>query len=144
MKSRRRLSLFISIVILLSVFVTILSPVASATYENSPYITKLDNNLNIDYSNYFSSAITQKLPEGIEDDEEISLIIQTKQKTLLDAYDASKTSLSFSDFCKTADAEKILNSIENEYSKLTAALDSKRTDKHLPPFCERNISAFLP
>ena len=120
--------MFLAIVVLLSVLVTVLSPVASATYESSPFITKLNDDLNIDYSKYFSSAVTQKLPEGIEDDEEISLIIQTNQKTLLDAYDASNSTLSFSDFCQTEEAKQILETMEDEYKELTATLDAKNFD----------------
>jgi hypothetical protein len=117
MKSRKKLSILISVVILVAILATILVPTVSATYESSPFITLFDNELNTDYSKFFSSAITQRLPEGIEDDEAISLIIQTKHKTLLDAYDASGSELSFADYCLTEEATKLLKEMEMEDSQ---------------------------
>ena len=128
MKSRKKLSILISVVILVAILATILVPTVSATYESSPFITLFDNELNTDYSKFFSSAITQRLPEGIEDDEEISLIIQTKHKTLLDAYDASGSELSFADYCLTEEGTKLLKEMEGEYDKLISALDLKGVD----------------
>ena len=128
MRLRKKLSMVISIVLLASVLITVLSPAVSSAYGESPYITKVDKDLNTDYSQFFSSAITTELPEGIEDDEEISLIIQTERKTLLDAYDASGSDLSFADYCLTDEAQKIVDDIEKEYNELIEALDSKNLD----------------
>ena len=125
MKSRKRLSLLISLLLLASVLVSIFSTTISATYEPTPYISKLDTNLNTDYSQYFGSAVTQKLPEGVEDDDEISLIIQTKHKTLLDAYDASGSNLSFAAYCQTEEAIELLASMDQEYNELISLLNSK-------------------
>jgi hypothetical protein len=97
MKSRKKLLMFLSLVILASILISVLTLTISSIYEESPFITKLDNDLNTDYSKFFGSAVT-RLPDGIDDDEEISLIIQTKEKTLLDAYDASGSKLSFADY----------------------------------------------
>ena len=118
----------ISIVLLASMLITVLSPAVSSAYGESPYITKIDKDLNTDYSQFFSNAITTELPEGIEDDEEISLIIQTEHKTLLDAYDASGSKLSFAEYCLTDEAKSVVEDLEKEYKELIAALDDEDLD----------------
>ena len=125
MKSRKKLLMFLSLVILASVLISILTPTVSSIYEESPFITKLDKDLNTDYSKFFGSAVT-RLPDGIDDDEEISLIIQTKEKTLLDAYDASGSKLSFADYCLTEEAQKICDAIAEENNELINALSGKK------------------
>ena len=128
MKSGKKLSMFLSLVMIVSILVTVLAPTVSATHGDAPFISRYDKDLNTDYSKFFSNAITQRLPEGIEDDEEISLIIQMKEKTLLEAYDASGSDLSFAEFCQTQDAQDIICNINTGCEELISSLHAKGLD----------------
>ena len=142
MKSGKKLSMFLSLVMIVSILVTVLAPTVSATNGDAPFISRYDKELNTDYSKFFSNAITQRLPEGIKDDEEISLIIQMKEKTLLEAYDASGSDLSFAEFCQTQDAQDIICNIDTGCEKLISALKAKNLDYEIGERYDTLFSGF--
>ena len=125
MNSKKIVTSLLSLCLLLALLVGVFAPTAAANVEGSPFITQLDKDLNIDLSQFFNSSVLYQLPEGIDEDEEISLILQTDEKTLLDAYDASGSSLSFANWCKTDEAKALSATFVESYNKLIEALNKK-------------------
>ena len=69
-------------------------------------IQKIDN-IALDYSKYFDSSVVFKLPETIKDDDEISVIITTDDKAVIDVYKGSDQTMSLSDFALTSESAKV-------------------------------------
>ncbi len=128
MKKTGKLILPISVLLLLvMLFSAVGVPTISAveTYTDlgaAPYINLVDG-IDINESDYFDSSVVQKLPDGIGKNETISIIIRTKSQTLLDAYQASGSGMTFSEFSKTEEAERLKAQIKAEKDAIIARLD---------------------
>ncbi len=128
MKKTRKLIMPISLILLLvMLFSTVGTPTIAAmethtSLGDAPYINLVDG-IDINEADFFDSSVVQELPSGIGKNETISLIIRTKSKTLLDAYNASGTKLSFAEFSATEEAEKIKAEIKAEKAELIKRFD---------------------
>ena len=85
-------------------------------------IKKIDN-IALDYSKYFDSSVVLKLPDTINDNDEISVIVTTDKKAVIDVYEGSDTTMSLAQFAMDSDyannAKAQLASDKNEFlSKL--------------------------
>ena len=70
-------------------------PVQASAYRAS-YINKLDNSLAPDYKEFFNDSNVFRLAAHIQEDEEISVIITLPVTRLMDAYEESDKTMSFS------------------------------------------------
>ncbi len=128
MKKTRKLIMPISLILLLvMLFSTVGMPTVSAVQSvtslgDAPYINLVDG-LDINEAEFFDSAVVQELPKGIGKDENISLIIRTKSKTLLEAYNASGTKMTFAEFSATEEAEKLKAEMKAEKDALIKRFD---------------------
>lgn len=105
------------------VLTTFLSGGASTQVLADSCITLLDRNINTNTQQFLSGNVIHKLPETIDDDETISLIVQVQQAPLLDVYDASGTAASFTEYAFSEDAETVRRAIAGQKASLLAALD---------------------
>ncbi len=136
MKKNRKLIMPISLLLLLvMLFSTVGAPTVAAVevatesssessgyLGSSPFINLVDG-ITLDNTSYFDSSVVQQLPDGISNSETITLIIETKSITLLDAYEASDTSLSFGEFSATEEAKSIIAEIKAEKEALLERFD---------------------
>ena len=103
-----------------------MSQVAAVAENNSnPDIKKIDN-IALDYSKYFNESVVFELPDTIKDDAEISVIITTDDKAIIDIYEGSDKTMSLSDFAtddKYVSAAK--KDLAKNKSKVLDALDKK-------------------
>ncbi len=108
-------------------FCAVVSPQAEAVDFKASYITKLDNDkVNVNTESYFDSDVIYKLPAGVSDDEEISVIIKLSVKDLMDAYEETDKSLSFTDYVlESGDEAEILKEIWSEQREILEILDQK-------------------
>ncbi len=80
--------------------------------------------LAVDYTDYLNSSVVYELPEGVGDDEEISVIVTTGTVALMDAYEGTDKTMSFADYALTSDdAAEIKAEIASDKTDVLARLD---------------------
>ena len=100
------------------------NPQNDASYSAS-YIERLEG-VQVDYTDYLDSSVVYQLPEGVSDNEEISVIIYLDVIDLMDAYEVSDQTMSFADFVRSSDeAARVNAAIDSEMKSITAELDEK-------------------
>ncbi len=103
-----------------------LSRVYAIKGENAnPDIKKIDN-ISLDYSKYYNSAVVFELPETIKDDDEISVIITTDDKAVIDVYEGSDKTMSLADFAlKSNYAKAAKQSVADDKAQVLSKLDKQ-------------------
>ena len=69
-------------------------------------IQKIDN-IALDYSKYFNSSVVFKLPDTIDKNDEISVIVTTDDKAVIDVYQGSDKTMSLADFALNSNYAKL-------------------------------------
>ena len=120
----RVLTAVIAMVMIISTILTVhLSATGTTYYGSSPSINKLSGNIDLGTEKLYNEAVMYKLPDTVKESDDISIIIQTKSLTLLDAYDKSGSSLSFGEYVLTDAAESVRGDILAESEKVKNKLD---------------------
>ncbi|MBQ8683608.1 MAG: leucine-rich repeat protein [Clostridia bacterium] len=107
-----------------------LSPLTVAYAEKEPYtassIQQLQDVL-VNYQQYLNNEVMFQLPDTVKDDQEISVIVTVDVATLMDAYEDSAKTMSFTEFALESDeAEAIRTAIAEEKASLLATLDEQK------------------
>ncbi|MBR6514148.1 MAG: leucine-rich repeat protein [Clostridia bacterium] len=100
-------------------------PVANAAAPDytASYIQKLDG-VKVDYSQYLDNSVMFELPEGIGDDEEISVIVTLDRVDIMEAYENSNKTMSFTDYATVSDdASEIRRANATDKAQFLADLD---------------------
>lgn len=100
------------------------SAMAEANYSKSPYI-QLNNEIKVNKEQYYDGTKIMKLPSNVKDSDIISVIVKTEAECLYDAYKASKSKLSFSQYIATEEAKEVKASIAKENEAIKAILNEK-------------------
>ena len=79
------------------VFGVVALPEVQATSYEASSITKRDD-IKVDYTPYLDSSVMYPLPEGVGDDEDISVIITVDVPNLMDAYEQTDKTMSFAEY----------------------------------------------
>ncbi|MBR6562375.1 MAG: leucine-rich repeat protein [Clostridia bacterium] len=96
--------------------------------ENDSYIQRLDG-LTFDHMQYVDNSVMFRLPDGIGDDEEISVIVTVDSATVMDAYENSDKTMSIGEFAQKSDeARFVRQSVFNERAKMLSKLESVKVD----------------
>ncbi len=121
----QRVAVLLFAVILL--FCAVATPQAEAVDFKASYIEKLDTSkINVNTESYFDSDVVFKLPAGVSKDDEISVIITLSVETLMDAYEQTDKSVSFTDYVlETEKAEEIEKEIRKERNDILEVLEQK-------------------
>lgn len=91
---------------------------------NASFINKLDK-LGIDYKNYLDNSVMFMLPDSVKDDDEISVIISVDVVNIMDAYEGTDKTMSFSEFAlESSEADKIRAEIALEKKEFLDKLDN--------------------
>lgn len=103
---------------------TAVSDVQASEYEDS-YIRQIEN-LSFDYSQYLNSSVLFKLPDTVGAEQEISVIVTVDSATLMDAYEGTDKTMSFSEYAlQSSEAAEIKEDIARQKANVLDALDSK-------------------
>ncbi|MBQ6884802.1 MAG: leucine-rich repeat protein [Clostridia bacterium] len=98
---------------------------ATGSGKNNPDIQKIEN-IALDYSKYFDSSVVFKLPDTINADDEISVIITTDDNAVIDVYEGSDKTMSLSDFAlKSNYAKAAKQKLAKSKAEVLAELDKK-------------------
>ena len=116
----RLLTAIVAAVMLISTLLTVhMSAFGTTYYGESPSISNVSGSLDMGTENLYNESVMYKLPDTVEADDDVSIIIKTQSATLLDAYDKYGAGLSFTEFTKTEKAEEIRRQItDNSISML--------------------------
>ncbi|MBP3388366.1 MAG: S8 family serine peptidase, partial [Clostridia bacterium] len=102
------------------------APVVNAqesSYEASG-IQRLDG-LNVNYADYLDSNVAFQLPDGVADDDEISVIITVDVDTLMDAYEQTDKTMSFREYAASDEATTITEQIGARKAEILSLLDEQ-------------------
>ncbi len=87
-------------------------------------ITEVTASYKNDLSAYYDENVTYKLPENVNGDEIISVIVKLNTDSVLDAYEKSAKDVSVSDYVLTASAASVSKNVETERKKLIKKLSA--------------------
>ena len=111
-----------SVVVLAMTVVLLLASILPAYGETATGIKQLYN-VDTNYQQYLDSSVAYQLPETVEDDQEISVIILMESEAIADAYEKSDKSMTLAEFALSEKAVAIRNEVAAKRSALTAKLD---------------------
>lgn len=95
---------------------------SSLSASASESITKLNTSkINTDLSEYYDGTVVS-LPETVDDDDYISLIISLNEQTVMEAYSASDYRGTLQTYVRTTQAQTVSGNIEKTSAKLLKAL----------------------
>lgn len=88
-------------------------------------IQKIDN-IQLNYDQYLDSSVVFKLPDTINDNDEISVIVTVDSTTVMDAYEGTDKTMSLSEYALNSDyALQAKENLSDKKSDLLADLDKK-------------------
>ena len=120
-RGHARLVALVAVVLL---FAVLSQPVAQAVTHDASYIKKYTGDLKVNYQDFLDSSVMQKLPETIKADDDISVIIALDEQNLLDAYEATDKTMSFTQFALESEkAAEIISKRDNRKAQILASLD---------------------
>jgi len=139
---RSCLSLLLAAVMLVSMVPAVLATdgAAETTVQNGN-IQLLDG-LKFDYSDYLNSEVAFRLPDGIAEDEEISVIIRHDVPSLMDAYDETDKTMSLKEYAATDEAAEVLRRIRTRQEAILTALDEQGVEYELGEEYDTLFSGF--
>ena len=147
MKNKKLLArLMLSVVAVVVVLSTLLATVTLSTNKESALsgsgITKLDGSINTNMSDYLNGSVVYQLPDNVKDTDIISVIVQVTENNLLDAYRASGSELSFTEYASSEEADEIRRKIAEEKADLIASLDGAEVNYGLGASYSAILSGF--
>ncbi|MBQ7347570.1 MAG: leucine-rich repeat protein [Clostridia bacterium] len=131
MKNKKLLTrLIVSVIAIVTVLSTVLASLLLSGNDTSAgsIIRLFDGDINTNMSDYLDSSVVQKLPDNVKDTDEISVIVQTTQEALLDAYQSMDTDMSFAEFVQTDEAAAIKADIAAKKAEIVADLSAAKID----------------
>lgn len=92
---------------------------------SASFIKELED-LRVDYSDYLDNSVVLHLPEGVTDEDEISVIITVDTATIMESYKGTDKSMSFKEYAlESEDAAKITEEINAKKADILSRLDEK-------------------
>ncbi len=115
----------------------------AADLGDSSIIKKLEDILNIDISKYFDDSTLYRLPDGVKDDDEISVIISLDVVNIMDAYEASNKTMSLREFAmSSSEVKDIDQQIREQKNQILEKLDDKQINYTLGEEYNTVLSGF--
>ena len=91
--------------------------------SNDSFFEKLED-LKVDYTDYLDNSVVLRLPEGVTNEDEISVIITVDTATIMEAYEGTDKTMSFKEYAlESEDAAKINAEIAGKKADILSRLD---------------------
>ncbi|MBP3666662.1 MAG: leucine-rich repeat protein [Clostridia bacterium] len=119
----RVLTVVLAAVMTLSVAAAVIGWLIPGSTQNGGGIHLFDGDLITNKENYYDSSVIYKLPETIKETDEISVIIEVKEKSLLEQYPGASSGMSFTEYALSDEAAAIRDRIAAEKRVLLSDLD---------------------
>ena len=124
---RSVLSLFLAVAMLVGIVPV--QGVRAASQSNTAeasYIQKMENAPAVDLEKYADNSVMFKLSDNIREDEEISVIITVDVPNLMDAYEGTDKTMSFTEYAtESEEAASIEAQIASEKERILAVLEEQ-------------------
>lgn len=92
---------------------------------SASFIKELED-LKVDYSDYLDNSVVLRLPDGVTNEDAISVIITVDTATIMEAYEGTDKSMSFKDYALySEDAAKITEEINAKKADILSRLEEK-------------------
>ena len=99
---------------------------AQASSYQASYVERMEDAPEVDVSEYFDSSEAFRLAGHISDDEQISVIVTVDVIDLMDAYEQTDKTMSFTEYALSSqDAAQVREQISGEKARILAALDEQ-------------------
>jgi len=85
-------------------------------------VFKKNDSIYTDYKSYLDGSVVQALPATVDKNETISVIVKLDTPTLMDAYNKTDKTMSFGEYVKTEEAQKIKADIQAEKEEYLISL----------------------
>lgn len=105
-------------------------------------IQKWEGAINTNRDAYLDGSVLYRLPDTIKETDELSLIIEVKEASLLEQYPGASSGMSFTEYAASAEAGNIRDRIAAEKQALLADLDEKGLDYSVGADYDAVISGF--
>ncbi len=99
----------------------------NVTPTAKPFINKLTD-LKLDSTAYFNDDVVQQLPSTVKNSDRLSLIIRTKNQTVVDSYDATPTGKTLLQYAGSPEAQSIRAEINQDSASLLNELKDSGID----------------
>ena len=120
---KRGRAIAIALVAVVLLFAVLAQPVAQAVSYDASFIKEYTGDLKVNYQDFLDSSVMQKLPDTIRADDEISVIIALDEQNLLDAYEATDKTMSFTQFAlESKEAADIIARRDSRKAQILASL----------------------
>ena len=99
-------------------------PQGQASGYGASYVERLENGPEVNFQDYLDSSAMFRLSDAIDDQEEISVIITVDGDNLMDAYEATDKTMSFTDYALYShEAQALRDRLADQKAQVLAALD---------------------
>ena len=114
----------VALVIVILLFAMLAQPVSQAVSYKASFVREYAGDLKVNYKDFLDSSVMQKLPDTIQPDDEISVIIALDEQNLLDAYEATDKAMSFTQFALASEeAANIISKRSSRKAQILSSLD---------------------
>ncbi len=124
-RNTKKITLRIFVTLITIVLLTSVMLAAFAPAQAADSLFRRNDSIYSDYTQFLDGNVVQALPDFVKDDEIISVIVEVDAPTLMDAYNRTDRTMTFSEYVLTDEAETIREQIaakQAEYlSDLTAS-----------------------
>ena len=117
----------LSVLLVVVMIIGMIPPIeAQAADYQASHIQKLEDAPALDYTKYVDSAVMFELPDTISSDDEISVIITLDVINLMDAYEGTDKTMSFSEFALSSEeAEAVKAQVRERKAQILSAMDDQ-------------------
>ncbi len=123
-KWMKRVSISIlSFVLLITVLIAVGDMTPLTAYANASYIKDISDVADFDIDDYLDKSLIYKLPESVNEDDYVSVIVYLDNPSILDAYDNTDKTMSLGEYSVTDDAENIRTAISERRADILDKLD---------------------
>ena len=126
----------------LTLCMSMLKESAAASSTSSPFISLSGNDINTNKEEFYDDSVIYKLPDTVKDTDTISLIVDVKQASLLDAYKTLDADMSVAEYSLTDEAAAIRSNIASLRDELLAELDKTEIKYGTGAFYSTVLSGF--
>ncbi len=127
-KAIKRFSLSAVVVLLLVAMLFAGSGIGGLSTTAANYIRKVDGNIITNIEDYYDGTTVQKLPESVDPDQLISVILRTDSPSLLEVYSDSKTDMTIGSFYLTDEAKAVRDGLAEDKRSILDILDEMGVD----------------
>jgi|GEM_PF-313249 len=129
---RAAMSLLLAVSLLVGTVPVVFAADTAVSQPEISGIHKLDNNAIINnYLQYLNSDVAFRLPDGVQDDDEISVIVRVDRTSVMEAYDRTDKSLSLQEYALTDEAKAVADAIFARKAELLTLFDEQGVDYEL-------------